>query len=641
MLQDGGEAITVHDLRLVNGNQAIQAEGSIGAKASNLTARITNFDLASVDALLLTHRQLGGVLTAQATVTGPRDALNVAGEFGVSPGSFRQFTYQSLHGKVAYARDRIDLSVRLQENPQAWIEATGTLPTAVFAAHPTGAAAAAPVNVKIQSSPLDLGLIQGLTTMVERTVGTAQANIAVTGTAASPAMNGAIDVRGGAFKVIPTNVAYKDLNAHIALAPDRVRVENTSLSDEHGSVLTVAGEMALHERQFTGVNVEVQGKDFEILHNELGGLRFNSDIRVGGEIRQPRITGTLGIYTGTINLDKVLDLATSSAYSTTAQTLPVSEGGQPASAPTGQPVNEPAATAESARTAAVPGPPSAQPPNAAGSPGGASPSALAAGAIDVRLNVPDDLVIKGNDIRIGQSSIGLGNINLTIGGDIRVRKDAGGSVRLFGQVQTIRGTYDFQGRRFDIQRGGSVRFEGFQPPNPSLDITATRLISGVDTRVRVSGSVRRPELTLTSSPPLDQADILSLIVFGQPSNQLGEGQQISLAQRAAAIAGGFVASKLAQSIGSALNLDTFEIQTGTDTGEAGATVTVGQQVGQRLYVKLRQGIGADNLSEFVVDYQITNFLRFESTMTQGGTPARNIMQRVQQSGGDLIFLFSF
>jgi hypothetical protein len=46
----------------------------------------------------------------------------------------------------------------------------------------------------------------------------------------------------------------------------------------------------------------------------------------------------------------------------------------------------------------------------------------------------------------------------------------------------------------------------------------------------------------------------------------------------------FVTSQCA----SALNLDTFEIQTGTETGQPGATITVGEQVGQRLYVKLRQ-----------------------------------------------------
>ena len=638
------DSIDVHDVRLVgSGNQEISAEGTIAPKTSKLQARVSNFNLADVDALMLTDRQLGGVLNAQATITGPRDALNVAAQFAVSPGSFRQFKYQSLNGNVKYARSRIDLDARLQENPQSSIEATGSLPTALFSASPPGAAAAAPVNLRVQSSPLDLGLVQGFTTDLQNVTGTAQANVALVGTAADPHMEGSIDLSNGAFTVMPSGVAYKALNAHIALQSDRVTVQSLSVTDEHGAGLTASGELALHERQLGGVNLEVRGSQFEILHNQLGRMRFDPNLTIGGEVRQPKITGTLALYTGTINIDKVLDLASSSAYSTTEETVAVNEGGEPGAAPIGQPVNQPAKAAESVREEAKPGPPAAQPskaPPAAPAPS-ASSSPWDAASIDLHVTVPDDLVVKGNDIRVGQTSMGLGNVNVTIGGDIHVQKAPAAPMRLLGQVQTIRGTYDFQGRRFDIQRGGTVRFEGVEPPNPALDITATRLINGVEARVHVAGSVRRPRLDLSSNPPLDQADVLSLIIFGQPSNQLGEGQQISLAQRAGAIASGFVAGKLAQSIGSALNLDTFEIQTGADTGETGATVTVGEQIGQRLYVKLRQGVGADTVSEFVLDYQLTNFLRFQSTMTQGGTPTRNIMQRVQQSGADLIFLFSF
>ena len=75
------------------------------------------------------------------------------------------------------------------------------------------------------------------------------------------------------------------------------------------------------------------------------------------------------------------------------------------------------------------------------------------------------------------------------------------------------------------------------------------------------GSFKQPEIILSSVPPLDQADILSLIVFNQPINQLGAGEQLSLAQRAQALATGAVANQLARSIGNALNLDIFEITT--------------------------------------------------------------------------------
>ena len=96
-------------------------------------------------------------------------------------------------------------------------------------------------------------------------------------------------------------------------------------------------------------------------------------------------------------------------------------------------------------------------------------------------------------------------------------------------MNTIRGTYDFQGRRFEILRDGTIRFEASIRLNPTLDLRTRRLIQGVEARVNVRGTLQKPEIDLSSTPPLEQADILALIVFNQPINQLGEGQQVSLA----------------------------------------------------------------------------------------------------------------
>jgi translocation and assembly module TamB len=238
--------------------------------------------------------------------------------------------------------------------------------------------------------------------------------------------------------------------------------------------------------------------------------------------------------------------------------------------------------------------------------------------------------------------VSLGDVNVTIGGDIRVRKAAGQrDVTLRGAVNTVRGTYDFQGRRFEIQRDGRIQFLGGIPPDPRLDITATRIIAGIEVLVHVRGTARAPELQLSSRPPQDEADILSLIVFNQPVNSLGEGQQVSLAHRAGALATGFVASSLAQSISGATELDVFEIQTTPEAG-GGGSVTIGEQVGERLFVKFRQGFGAQSISEFIMEYQLAEFLRLQTSVAEGAAATqRTLMQRVEQSGVDLIFFFTY
>ncbi len=223
--------------------------------------------------------------------------------------------------------------------------------------------------------------------------------------------------------------------------------------------------------------------------------------------------------------------------------------------------------------------------------------------LDVHVTVPNDLVVRGQDLQPAGSLIGLGTLNLTLGGDVWADKAPYDRLRLTGAVNTVRGTYDFQGRRFDILRDGTVRFDGLDELDPTLDIKTQRVIQAVTANVNVRGRLSKPEIVLSSTPPLEEADILALIVFNQPLNQLGEGQQISLAQRAQALATGALVGQLSRSIGTLLNVDLFEISAAPENGDA-AQFTIGQQLGQNLYVKLQQGVGDQNQTSFILEYEL-------------------------------------
>jgi translocation and assembly module TamB len=267
-------------------------------------------------------------------------------------------------------------------------------------------------------------------------------------------------------------------------------------------------------------------------------------------------------------------------------------------------------------------------------------------AIDLHVIVPDNLVVRGKGIRPGgPTGTALGDVNITVGGDLTARKEPGGKIALVGTVNTVRGTYEFQGRRFDLQRDGTLRFIGTPQINPLLDITATRLIpnTGVTAKVHITGTTTAPRLALTSDPPLEESDILALIVFNRPVNELGTGERSSLAATAGGIATGFIAAPLGESIGKALDLDLFEITTTTEAGGLGAGVTLGQQVGDRAFVKLRQEFGERNTSEFMIEYQLAKFLRLEATGAPetSGSANRVNQRRVERGGIDLIFFFSY
>ena len=167
--------------------------------------------------------------------------------------------------------------------------------------------------------------------------------------------------------------------------------------------------------------------------------------------------------------------------------------------------------------------------------------------------------------------------------------------------------------------------------------------SGIEVKVRITGTARAPELALSSSPPLEESDILSLIVFNRQLNELGTGERSSLAATAGGIATGFLATPLGESIGRALDLDLFEITTSTDEGDLGAGITLGQQVGDRAFLQLRQQFGERNFSEFMVEYRLTDFHRLKATAAPETTGSANRLnqRRIERAGIDLIFFFSY
>ena len=69
---------------------------------------------------------------------------------------------------------------------------------------------------------------------------------------------------------------------------------------------------------------------------------------------------------------------------------------------------------------------------------GAGP--LSALTMDVHITVPDDLVITADSLQAPGAPIGLGALDVTLGGDLRATKEAGQPPILVGAVNTVRGT---------------------------------------------------------------------------------------------------------------------------------------------------------------------------------------------------------
>ena len=109
----------------------------------------------------------------------------------------------------------------------------------------------------------------------------------------------------------------------------------------------------------------------------MGNLHVNSNIELTGTLANPRVVGDLGVTTGNIKLDPILAKLTNSAYSTSEIDISKAQGG------------------ESNQRQGL----------------------LGALELDMHLTIPDDLLVKADDLKTAEGPVGLGKLNITLGGD--------------------------------------------------------------------------------------------------------------------------------------------------------------------------------------------------------------------------------
>ena len=310
--RDNAEALIVHDgatvavtgLQVVNGEQQVTADGVVGVKEgtpSTLKILAENVDLAQAATLASAvdpkmtppDPRMAGRLSANARVTGTLQEPAVAGTFSIVDGAFRDVKYQSFGGQVSYDRQRIGVDVKLEQSPGTALTARGSLPLSLIsggdAAKATGPEDV--VDLHVQSTPIDLGLIQGLTTAVTDVTGQMQLDMRVKGRGRDVAFDGFVKVDQGAFAVTSTGARYTGLNTSLQFEPSRLVVDGLRILDDGNDPLEVKGVLGLTGTRFGSLDLTAHAKAFELLHNEMGEVDVNMDLKIGGEIAAPHGVG--------------------------------------------------------------------------------------------------------------------------------------------------------------------------------------------------------------------------------------------------------------------------------------------------------------------------------------------------------------
>lgn len=235
--------------------------------------------------------------------------------------------------------------------------------------------------------------------------------------------------------------------------------------------------------------------------------------------------------------------------------------------------------------------------------------------LDIRLEMPGNMIVNGYGLNIEL----MGSLQATRGEDF----EGTPMVVLKGHAGVRQGTLKFMNNVFDVDKA-DIRFNNAAPPNPHLDVQLIADISGYLIYLKISGLADDPVIELTSEPDMNEADIIAVLLFGQPANDLDNDQRgraheendpgAQLRENLAAMAVVFGGAGLQNKMSNTLGVDMVEMGADSD-GES--TLVVGKFLTPKVLLKYNQSLEKSGTYFMTMEYRLSRYFKLLSTYGQG------------------------
>ena len=321
--------------------------------------------------------------------------------------------------------------------------------------------------------------------------GTLRLDLEISGTQASPLLDGVATLQDGRLGVVATGRTYEPIVADVTFQNDRIVLEDVRILDESGrTTLDVTGRIRLAELSVGEFDLTIEPRGFVAIdtrtYDSLVLEAGPRPLRLTGALDRPVLRGSVVLSEGDIYLtDELVPPELETVELTDAQIREIeSRFGR-------------VVTARDTATSRF------------------------VDALDYDLSV----VIQQNVWLRSEAGLPF-DIEFSGEVDARKRPYADGS-RLFGRIDLVRGSVETLNRQFELNEG-SITFNG-DPLAAIVDLSAT-----LD--IRLSGSVagqssavitlsaqgqldENPSIRLSSDPAMEAADIVSLIATGRLADE--------------------------------------------------------------------------------------------------------------------------
>ena len=238
--------------------------------------------------------------------------------------------------------------------------------------------------------------------------------------------------------------------------------------------------------------------------------------------------------------------------------------------------------------------------------------------VDIRVKRREPLVVDNNiaQLEISPDFAISGNLNDPV---------------ISGSATVDSGTINYQNKHFVLQKG-NIDFVNPYEIKPDIDIEADVEIRKWKITLSLYGPPDRLLFELTSNPPEENADIVSLLVFGKTTYELGQDDQSAFSSPKVMMAQ-LMASSFGEDIKGATGFDYLAVETENNAEEAlseTVRVTVGKDLTERMMVKYSiESNESDSVRRTSTEYKLLEHLLLSGFQDSKGSYGGEIVFRVE------------
>jgi len=422
---------------------------------------------------------VAATIDLDATAHGTIESLSASADFkasGVQSRDADQFAPAEIAVRLDLKENRLAINGSVRQALIQPLQITGNLPLDVAGILARGNFdTSTPLDLRIRMPRSPLEFLSTIVPDIRRSPGTAEIDVRVGGTVASPSFGGKVIANISALRFAdPSLPPINAMEMNIGFAGKRITI-NRFVGMLGGGSIAASGSVDLSDSKKPILNLQLGSNNALLLQNDDMTARVSSKVTLRGPLDTVNVSGNVWITRG--RFFREIDI------------LPIGLPGRPAPQPPSEPM-----------LISFPKPP------------------LRGWTFDVGIRTSDPFLV--------QSNLAEGRIFV----DLRL---AGNGLRpyLEGTVNIEKLTTSLPFSSLKIE-DGQIFFRQEDPFVPQLSLRGTSAIRAYEVNVNITGSAFAPEAVFTSNPPLPQSEVVALIATGMTTAELSRDPN-AIAGRAA------------------------------------------------------------------------------------------------------------